>query len=99
MAGTGQSRTTWLGAGCSLGAPQILAAPRLGVFIQTREAGEEEAAVVVLVAVAVAAETAEGPFRIPGNVSAAPRPPHASASLLARAGQEVGRRERGCARA
>lgn len=92
MAGTGQSRTTWLGAGCSLGAPQILAAPRLGVFIQTREA-------VVLAAVAVAAEAAEGPFRIPGNVSAAPRPPHASASLLARAGQEVGRRERGCARA
>lgn len=50
--------------------------PPPGVFIQTPVAEEEAAA---------------DPARIPGNVSAAPRPPHSSASRLARAGREGGR--------
>lgn len=66
-----QSRITRLRAhsagGCSLGAPRISRRPPPGVFIQTPVAGEAE----------VAAAAAEEPSRIPGNVSAAPRPPHA----------------------
>ena len=57
--------------------------PPPGVFIQTPVAEEEEQA-------AAAAAAAAEPACIPGNVSAAPRPPHSSASRFARAGREGG---------
>lgn len=80
----------------------FLASRRLGVFIQTREADKAEvvAAVALTVAVAAVALAAAEPFRISSNVSAAPRPPHASASLLARSrragDREAGTRLRAC---
>lgn len=58
------------------------------------------AVVVALAALAAAAAAAAEPFRISSNVSAAPRPPHASASLLARSRRagdwETGTRLRAC---
>lgn len=76
QARTARSRITRIGAcsagGCSLGAQRISRRPPPGVFIQTPVVGEVE-----VVVAAAAAAAAEEPSRIPGNVSAAPRPPHA----------------------
>lgn len=71
-------RGRWRGAAVGLrargsrGARRVPGRPPPGVFIQTPVAGETEVA-----------KTAAEPARIPGNVSAAPRPTHASGSRLA----------------
>lgn len=95
LAGTGQCRSTRLGVGCasscSLEGRRTPRRPPPGVFIQTPVAGKAEAA-------EAAEAAAADPARIPGNVSAAPRPPHARGQR-ASARWAAGGAERACARA